>query len=114
MCWSCTAASIAIIVKSVTNAIQPNTFSQPQAFPAAAAQLNSNTIDESIDAIAYADMLIIAGTSLTVYPAASLVHYFHGKHLVLINRDPTPMDERTSLTLHGKVGEILSQIIVRR
>ena len=77
-------------------------------------QLNSNTIDESIDAIAYADMLIIAGTSLTVYPAASLVHYFHGKHLVLINRDPTPMDERTSLTLHGKVGEILSQIIVRR
>lgn len=77
-------------------------------------QLSSNTIDESIDAIAYADMLIIAGTSLTVYPAASLVHYFHGKHLVLINRDPTPMDERTSLTLHGKVGEILSQIIVRR
>ena len=77
-------------------------------------QLNSNTIDESIDAIAYAHMLIIAGTSLTVYPAASLVHHFHGKHLVLINRDPTPMDERTSLTLHGKVGEILSQIIVRR
>ena len=76
-------------------------------------QLDSETIDESLNAITAADMLIIAGTSLTVYPAASLVHYFHGRYLVLINRDPTPMDDKTSLTLHGKVGEVLSQIIVR-
>lgn len=76
-------------------------------------QLDSETIDESLNAIIDADMLIIAGTSLTVYPAASLVHYFHGRYLVLINRDPTPMDDKTSLTLHGKVGEVLSQIIVR-
>ena len=76
-------------------------------------QLDSETIDESLNAIIDADMLIIAGTSLTVYPAASLIHYFHGRYLVLINRDPTPMDDKTSLTLHGKVGEVLSQIIVR-
>ena len=76
-------------------------------------QLDSETIDESLNAIIDADMLIIAGTSLTVYPAASLIHYFHGRYLVLINRDPTPMDDKTSLTLHSKVGEVLSQIIVR-
>lgn len=76
-------------------------------------QLDSHTIDESLRYISDADMLIIAGTSLTVYPAASLIRYFRGSYLVLINRDPTPMDNRTSLTIHGKVGEVLGQIIVR-
>lgn len=76
-------------------------------------QLDSRTIDESRRYISEADMLIIAGTSLTVYPAASLIRYFRGSYLVLINRDPTPMDNRTSLTIHGKVGEVLGQIIVR-
>lgn len=76
-------------------------------------QLDSRTIDESLRYISEADMLIIAGTSLTVYPAASLIRYFRGSYLVLINRDPTPMDNRTSLTIHGKVGEVLGQIIVR-
>ena len=76
-------------------------------------QLDSRTIDESLRYISEADMLIIAGTSLTVYPAASLIRYFRGIYLVLINRDPTPMDNRTSLTIHGKVGEVLGQIIVR-
>lgn len=73
-------------------------------------QLDDRTVEESVRELRAADMLIIAGTSLTVYPAASLIHYFRGKYLVLINRDPTPMDDKTSLTLHGKVGEILSQI----
>lgn len=76
-------------------------------------QLDSRTIDESLRYISETDMLIIAGTSLTVYPAASLIRYFRGSYLVLINRDPTPMDNRTSLTIHGKVGEVLGQIIVR-
>lgn len=76
-------------------------------------QLDSRTIDESLRYISEADMLIIAGTSLTVYPAASLIRYFRGSYLVLINRDPTPMDNRTSLTIHDKVGEVLGQIIVR-
>lgn len=76
-------------------------------------QLDSHTIDESLRYISDADILIIAGTSLTVYPAASLIRYFHGSYLALINRDPTPMDNRTSLTIHGKIGEVLGQIIVR-
>lgn len=72
--------------------------------------LDDATVSESLRCISQADLLIIAGTSLTVYPAASLIHYFAGKYLVLINRDPTPMDHKTSLTIHGKVGEVLSQI----
>ena len=72
--------------------------------------LDDATVSESLRCISQTDLLIIAGTSLTVYPAASLIHYFAGKYLVLINRDPTPMDHKTSLTIHGKVGEVLSQI----
>ena len=56
--------------------------------------------------------LIIAGTSLTVYPAASFVRYFRGKYLVLINRDETPMDKNADLVIHDKVGEVLSKIKV--
>ncbi len=72
--------------------------------------LDNDTVQASLSAIQNADMLIIAGTSLTVYPAASLVQYFRGNYLVLINRDRTPMDDKTSLTLHDKVGEVLSRI----
>ena len=72
--------------------------------------LDSVTIDNSIRAIARADMLIIAGTSLTVYPAAGLVNYFRGKYLVLINRDPTPKDNSADLVIREKVGEVLGQI----
>ena len=75
-------------------------------------QLDSETIENSVTAIANCDALIIAGTSLTVYPAAGFVRYFRGNDLVLINRDPTPMDSECSLVLHEKVGEVLSQIIV--
>ena len=56
------------------------------------------------------DTLIVAGTSLSVEPAASFLDYFHGKSLVVINREPTPADERATLTLRGDVGEILSAI----
>ena len=72
--------------------------------------LDSGIMEESITRISEADCLIIAGTSLTVYPAAGMVRYFRGKHLVLINRDPTPMDDMCELVLHDKVGEVLSQI----
>lgn len=75
-------------------------------------QLDSDTIENSVTAIANCDALMIAGTSLTVYPAAGFVRYFRGNDLVLINRDPTPMDSECSLVLHEKVGEVLSQIIV--
>jgi NAD-dependent deacetylase len=74
--------------------------------------LDSNTIDNAVRAIVKSDMLIIAGTSLTVYPAAGLVNYFKGKYLVLINRDPTPKDNAADLVIREKVGEVLDKIKV--
>ena len=72
--------------------------------------LDNDTVEGAIESISRADCLIIAGTSLTVYPAAGMVRYFRGKHLVLINRDPTPMDDMCELVLHDKVGEVLGAI----
>ena len=66
----------------------------------------------AVKAIAAADALIVAGTSLTVYPAAGFLNYFRGRHLVLINRDATPYDDMATLALHEKVGEVLGQIVV--
>ena len=74
--------------------------------------LDEDTVEGAVRAIAAADTLIVAGTSLTVYPAAGFVSYFRGNDLVLINRDPTPLDSQCDLVLHGKVGEILSEIKV--
>ena len=54
--------------------------------------------------------MIVAGTSLTVYPAAGLIRYFRGNHLVLINRDATPMDSECDLVLRDKVGEVLGSL----
>lgn len=65
----------------------------------------------SIRAIREADMLIVAGTSLTVYPAAGLLRYFRGKHLALINRDATPVDDMADLVIREPVGQVLSRII---
>ncbi len=72
--------------------------------------LDNDVISGAVNAIANADLLIIAGTSLTVYPAAGLVRYFHGNHLVLINRDSTPMDRQCDLVIRAKVGEVLSSL----
>ncbi len=74
--------------------------------------LNNKVVNNAVKAISQADTMIIAGTSLTVYPAAGLVQYFHGNNLVLINRDKTPMDKKCSLVFHSKVGELLSQIVL--
>lgn len=75
--------------------------------------LDNTTVVESINKIENADMLIIGGTSLVVYPAASLVRYFHGKYLVLINRDKTDMDSNADLVIHEKIGETLNQIKIQ-
>ncbi len=75
--------------------------------------LDSSTIEGAVNAIAQADCLIVAGTSLNVYPAAGFIRYFSGKYFVLINRDPTPADSMADMVIHGKVGEILSEIEVR-
>lgn len=74
--------------------------------------LDSDTIKGAVNAIANADCLIVAGTSLTVYPAAGFIRYFNGKHFVLINMAVTPMDNAADLVIHGKVGEVLSKINV--
>ena len=74
--------------------------------------LDTPTVNGAIRSIAKADVLIIAGTSLTVYPAAGFVREFNGKELVVINRDETCMDFDASLVIHDKVGETLSQIII--
>ena len=72
--------------------------------------LDSDVMDEAVRCIREADMMIIGGTSLAVYPAAGLIHYFKGKTLALVNRDATPMDARADLVLHGKIGEIFSAL----
>lgn len=72
--------------------------------------LDTPTVNGAVRSIAKADVLIIAGTSLTVYPAAGFVHEFNGDEIVLINRDETPMDSRASLVIHENVGETLAKI----
>ena len=72
--------------------------------------LNEDTMEKSVAAILRADMLIVAGTSLTVYPAAGLLRYYRGKRLVLINRDATPYDGYADLVFHESLGEIFSQL----
>ena len=69
--------------------------------------LDRNTIEDAIDEISRADMLIIGGTSLVVYPAAGYVDYFRGDSLVMINRDETPRDSRCSLVFRESVGKVL-------
>ncbi len=71
--------------------------------------LDNSVISEAVAYIRDADMLIIGGTSLVVYPAASLVHYFRGKHLILINKTPGPYDDRAFLAIHQPIGEVLAQ-----
>ena len=72
--------------------------------------LDQNTIYGAVDVISRADLLIVAGTSLTVYPAAGLVEYYRGDRMVLINRDVTPYDYRANLVFHESLGEIFSQL----
>ena len=74
--------------------------------------LDDETVENAVRAIRSADTLIVAGTSLTVYPAAGMLRYFRGRHLVLINRDPTPADSEADLVIHDKVGEVLGKITV--
>lgn len=74
--------------------------------------LDDNTVSGAINAIKNADCMIVAGTSLNVYPAAGFIRCFCGKYFVLINRDPTPADSMADLVIHDKVGKVLSAINV--
>lgn len=74
--------------------------------------LDQRTLEDAVSYIANADVLIIGGTSLAVYPAAGLIDYYRGNKLVLINKSATPMDSRADLLVQGSIGEILGQITV--
>ncbi len=74
--------------------------------------LDQETIEAAVLAISRADMLIIGGTSLAVYPAAGLVRYYRGDKLTLINKSPTPYDKEADLVIAGPIGEILGAIRV--
>lgn len=73
-------------------------------------ELEGRTLSGAVHAISGADLLIVGGTSLSVYPAAGLLRYFQGKHLVLINKTATPMDARADLCFSCKLGEIFERI----
>ena len=73
-------------------------------------QLGDHVITEAVRFISEADMLIVGGTSLNVYPAAGLIRYYKGKKLVLINKDSTPYDAYANLIINDKIGEVFSQV----
>ena len=72
--------------------------------------LDEQTIRGAVSAISRADVLIIGGTSLAVYPAAGFVNYFEGDHLILINRDPTPQDRHASLIIRDPIGQVMAAL----
>lgn len=74
--------------------------------------LDQNIITKAVQYISNAEVLIIGGTSLNVYPAAGLIDYYRKDKLILINKDATPMDKRANLLISGKIGEVFSQIKV--
>ena len=73
--------------------------------------LDGGTIEKSVAAIRRADMLIVGGTSLNVYPAASFVQYYRGDRLVLINKSETPYDGYADLLIHDSIGKVLSEAV---
>ena len=72
--------------------------------------MRKDPINKSVDYISKADILIIGGTSLAVYPAAGLIDYYRGNKLVLVNKSPTPADRRADLVIHAPIGEVFSQL----
>lgn len=74
--------------------------------------LKENDIDTALALISHADVLIVGGTSLSVYPAASFIRYFQGDHLVLINKSATPYDDNADLLIQAGLGEVFSRLTV--
>ena len=73
--------------------------------------LDMDTLNRAVNYISRADVLIVGGTSLTVYPAAGLIDYYRGRKLVLTNRDATPLDGQADLVIAGKIGEVLGEAV---
>lgn len=72
--------------------------------------LDDDILSKAIHYIREAEVLIVGGTSLAVYPAAGLINYYRGNHLVLVNRSATPYDSEANLIIHAKIGEVFSQV----
>ena len=72
--------------------------------------LDDNIVTEAVRAISEADVLIIGGTSLNVYPAAGLVNYYRGNKLALVNLSSTPYDDEADLVINEKIGKVFSQL----
>ena len=72
--------------------------------------LNPDTMSNTVEAISNADLLIVCGTSLNVYPAASFLMYFQGKTLAIINKDATPKDELADIIIHDSISSVFKQI----
>jgi NAD-dependent deacetylase len=73
--------------------------------------LDDRTIRKSVKAISEADVLIIGGTSLNVYPAAGFINYYNGNKLVLINKSETPYDGQANLLIHDSIGKVLKMCV---
>jgi NAD-dependent deacetylase len=73
--------------------------------------LDEAVINGAVNAISRADTLIVGGTTLIVYPAAGLIRYFRGKHLVLINMTATSADDMAELVIRERIGEVFSQVM---
>ena len=76
--------------------------------------LDDEVVRETIKVISEADLLIIGGTSLAVYPAASFINYFRGDKIVIINKDSTPYDSRADLVINEKLGDVFSKLVVNK
>lgn len=74
--------------------------------------LDDHTVQRAVQAICEADLLLVGGTSLTVYPAAGFLDFYQGNRLVVINLDNTSYDSKAALTINGKIGEVLRQLHV--
>ncbi|MEG0981746.1 MAG: NAD-dependent protein deacylase, partial [Erysipelotrichaceae bacterium] len=74
--------------------------------------LNNAVVNQTVDALSKADLLIIGGTSLVVYPAASFIDYFNGDSIVLINKSNTGYDNKASLIINDSIGKVLSQAVL--
>ena len=70
-------------------------------------------MEEAVSYIAQADVLIVGGTSLVVYPAAGLIRYFRGRKLILINKEETAMDQRADLVIHDAIGKVMKHAVLQ-
>ena len=75
--------------------------------------LDQNVMEQAVQAIEEADLMLVGGTSLAVYPAAGLLRYFHGDALVVLNRSATPVDSNADLLIEEPIGQVLARIKVR-